>query len=112
MLGAAGGYVIGPMLNLEGLHMELVIPIISGIVGIVLGASSGLAIAFRDEPRRRQLVTALMVLLPAAALLGGAALGMIALVLVHPLILAVLLPGLALLGRFVATRGDHDHAMT
>lgn len=103
---------MGSMLDLQGLHTELVIPIISGIVGTVLGASSGLAIAFGDEPRRRQLITVLMVLLPAAAVLGGAALDMIDLVVVHPLILAVLLPALALLGRFVATRGDHDHAMT
>jgi hypothetical protein len=110
VLGAVGGLLIGPMMDLQGLA-TLAPPLMGGTVGAVLGASSGLAIALRDEPRRQQLITVLMVLLPVAALLGGAALDMIDVMAVHPLTLAVLLPALALLGRFFATRGDHDRAM-
>jgi peptidoglycan/LPS O-acetylase OafA/YrhL len=107
LLGAVMGYVIGPMLDLQGLA-TLLPPLLGGIVGAVLGASFGLAFAFRDEPRRRRLSTVLTVLLPASVLLAGAAAEVIDVMVVHPLTLAVLLPALALLGRFVGTRGNHD----
>lgn len=107
LLGAIVGYLIGPMLDLQGLA-TLLPPLLGGIVGAVLGASFGLAFAFRDEPRRPQLTTVLTVLLPASVLLAGAAGEVIDVMVVHPLALAVLLPLLALLGRFLATRGNHD----
>lgn len=107
LLGAIVGYLIGPMLDLQGLA-TLLPPLLGGIVGAVPGASFGLAFAFRDEPRRPQLTTVLTVLLPASVLLAGAAGEVIDVMVVHPLALAVLLPLLALLGRFLATRGNHD----
>ena len=107
LLGAVVGYLIGPMLDLEGLA-TLLPPLLGGIVGAVLGASFGLAFAFRDEPGRRQVITVLTVLLPALVLLAGAAAEVIDVMVVHPLALAVLLPTLALLGRFLATSGDQD----
>ncbi|MFO7777326.1 MAG: hypothetical protein R6V28_03130 [Nitriliruptoraceae bacterium] len=103
LLGAVVGYLIGPMLDLQGLA-TLLPPLLGGIVGAVLGASFGLAFAFRDEPRRQQLITVLTVLLPALVLLAGAAAEVVDVMVVHPLTLAVLLPILALLGRFLATR--------
>jgi uncharacterized membrane protein YeaQ/YmgE (transglycosylase-associated protein family) len=110
LLGAVAGYLIGPMLDLQGLA-TLLPPLVGGIVGAVLGASLGLAFAFRDEPGRRQLVTVLTVLLPASVLLAGAAAEVIDVMVVHPLTLAVLLPILALLGRGLATCGDHDRSV-
>lgn len=110
LVGAIVGYLIGPMLDLQGLA-TLLPPLLGGIVGAVLGASFGLAFAFRDEPRRQQQITVLTVLLPALVLLAGAAAEVIDVMVVHPLTLAVLLPALALLGRFLATRGErgeHD----
>lgn len=106
LLGAIGGYLIGPMLDVEGLA-GLLPPLIGGIVGAVLGASLGVAFAFRDEPARQQLLTVATVLLPGLVLLAGAAAELIDVVVVHPVTLAVLLPVLALLGRFLATRGTH-----
>lgn len=108
VLGAVAGYVIGPMLELEGMAV-LVPPLVGASVGAILGASCGLGIAFRDEPRRPRLIAVSTVLLPASALLAGAALDMIGVLVVHPLTLAVLLPALSLLGRFLATRRDPDH---
>ena len=106
LLGAVGGSIIGPMLDLEGLA-GLLPPLIGGMVGAVLGASFGLWFAFRDEHARRQLLTVATVLVPGLVLLAAAGAELVDVMVVHPVTLAVLLPVLALLGRFLATRGTH-----
>lgn len=92
-----------PLTDLEGLATLL--PVLwSGIGGAILGAAVGLAIAFRDEPLRDRVVTVMAVLVPAGLLFTGALLGVVDVMVVHPLVLVVLLPVLALVGRTIAVR--------
>jgi hypothetical protein len=103
VFGAVGGEVVLPLTDLEGLATLL--PVLwSGIGGAILGACGGLAIAFRDEPPRNRVVTVLAVLVPAGLLVAGALLDVVDVMVVHPLVLVVLLPALALLGRSIAIR--------
>lgn len=78
-------------------------------VGIVVGAAVAVAIAFRNEPPRMWVAPTMTLLIAGVLVLAAALLEQYGpWWLLHPLTLLVLSPVLALLGRFVAARIDHQ----